>query len=299
MPGRHSRCQLGVLAAVIVCAIAPLLHAQPAPPSTRMVEVDGRVMRVWTGGVEQRRPGQPVVILEAGAGDGLENWRPVFAEIARVAPVIAYDRRGIGQSAPDSVKPSLRRVAQSLHALLQQLRISPPYVLVGHSWGGLFVRAFSELYPREVAGLVFLDVTDFETTRQEKAAAVPAADRQKVLAPRTLPPIPTDTPPGLRAEYEVVGAEMTDDYPEARSLRPPTGVPVAVVVATPTGRLQGLGGAMVRLQITHQTEWALTSPKGLFIAAGHVGHMVHRDDPALVVRLVEHVLHNAPNMPTN
>jgi hypothetical protein len=95
----------------------------------------------------------------------------------------------------------------------------------------------------------------------------------------------------------VVGAEMTNDYPEARPLRLPTGVPVAVVVATPAGRLQGLGGAMVRLQIKHQAEWALTSPKGLFIAASHVGHMVHRDDPSLVVRLIEHVLQNAPNPP--
>jgi len=50
---------------------------------------------------------------------------------------------------------------------------------------------------------------------------------------------------------------------------------------------------MVRLQMKHQAEWALASPKGLFIAADHVGHMVHRDDPALVVRMIEHVLQNA------
>jgi hypothetical protein len=54
---------------------------------------------------------------------------------------------------------------------------------------------------------------------------------------------------------------------------------------------------MVRLQIKHQTEWTLSSPKGLFVAASHVGHLVHRDDPALVVRLVEHVFKNAANPP--
>jgi pimeloyl-ACP methyl ester carboxylesterase len=264
-----------------------------AQPATRLVDVEGRVMRMWAAGVEQRKPGHPVVILEAGAGEGLDTWRPVFDQIAQFAPVLAYDRRGVGQSEPDSVKPTLRRVAQSLHALLQQLGIAPPYVLVGHSWGGLFIRAFFDQFAREVAGLVFLDVTDFETTREEKAAAIPPADGEKVLAPPTLPPIAPETPPGLRAEYEVAGAEMLNDYPEARSLRMPTGVPVAVVVATPPGRLQGLGGAMVRLQIKHQTEWAVTSPKGVFVAASHVGHMVHRDDPALVVRLTEHVLKNA------
>jgi pimeloyl-ACP methyl ester carboxylesterase len=168
--------------------------------------------------------------------------------------------------------------------------VSPPYVLVGHSWGGLFVRAFAEQYPGEIAGMVFLDVTDFETTSEEKAAAVPNSEREQVLRPPTIPPIPPDTPAGLRAEFEVVAAEMTDDYPEARSLRQTATVPIAVVVATPPGRLRGLGGAMVRLQIQHQAEWALTSPRGVFVTASHVGHMVHRDDPALVVQLIEHVL---------
>jgi pimeloyl-ACP methyl ester carboxylesterase len=139
-----------------------------------MVPVEGRAMRVWTLGVEQRKPGQPVVILESGTGGGLETWKPVFAEIARLAPVLAYDRRGVGQSEPDSVTPTLHRVAQSLHALLQQMSIPPPYVLVGHSWGGAFVRSFSDVYPAEVAGLVFLDVTDFVSTREEKASRGPA-----------------------------------------------------------------------------------------------------------------------------
>jgi pimeloyl-ACP methyl ester carboxylesterase len=96
-------------------------------------------MRVWTAGIEQRRSGQPIVILESGAGEGLDTWKPVFGEIARVVPVIAYDRRGLGQSEPDTAKPTLRRVAHSLRALLRRMNISPPYVLVGHSWGGLLI----------------------------------------------------------------------------------------------------------------------------------------------------------------
>ena len=76
-------------------------------------------MRVRTSGLEGRQTGRPVLILEAGAGEGLENWRPVFDDLAHLAPVVAYDRRGIGESADDSERPSLRRVAQSLHALLR------------------------------------------------------------------------------------------------------------------------------------------------------------------------------------
>ena len=84
--------------------------AQNAALPTRIISVAGGDIRVWTEGLDQRQPGTPVVVLEAGAGNGLEAWRPVFADIARLAPVVAYDRRGIGQSQQDSERPTLRRV---------------------------------------------------------------------------------------------------------------------------------------------------------------------------------------------
>ena len=162
--------------------------AQNTTLPTRIVNVAGGDMRVWTEGLAQRQPGKPVVILEAGAGNGLEAWRPVFADIAKRAPVVAYDRRGIGQSQPDTERPTLRRVAASLHALLQRLGAAPPYVLVGHSWGGAFIRAFADAHPRDVAGMVFVDASDIETSRPEKAAVLPEEERAKALAPPTFPP---------------------------------------------------------------------------------------------------------------
>ena len=133
------------LGALVLSGSIDQAIAQTAPIPARMISVEGRAMRIWTAGLEQRKAGQPVVILETGAldGDHLETWRPVFPEIARLAPVLAYERRGVGRSEPDTVRPTIRRVGQSLHALLQEARISPPYVLVGHSWGGVFIRSFS------------------------------------------------------------------------------------------------------------------------------------------------------------
>ena len=70
-------------------------RAQDTAPDTQMVSVDGREMRVAVSRLEERTPGQPVVVLEAGAGEtGIETWTPVFDALARVAPVLAYDRRG-------------------------------------------------------------------------------------------------------------------------------------------------------------------------------------------------------------
>jgi pimeloyl-ACP methyl ester carboxylesterase len=225
----------------------------------------------------------------SAAETGIETWTPVFAALTRVAPVLAYDRRGVGQSEPDVVKPTLRRVAQSLHALLRRLNVSPPYVLVGHSWGGVVTRAYFDQYAQEVAGLVFLDAVNPGRTREDRAKAALPHEREKVLAPPELPAIPPDTPPGLRAEYELILSEMANDYPEARSLRLPSGVPVVVVRASPPGRALGA----IDLGDNELAGLALRSPKGLYLSAGHVGHMVHRDDPGLVVYLVEHVLRYA------
>ena len=271
---------LGVAFAGITAA-----HAQ-----TRMVIAEGRAMQVWTSGMDQRKAGQPVLILEAGGGAGLDEWTPVFADLAALAPVIAYDRRGIGQSEPDTVKPTVKRVNQSLHALLEAMRIAPPYVVVGHSWGGAVMRGFAEMYPTEIAGYVYVEVPDIEATPEEQAAALPEADRASAFATPTLPPIPADTPKGLAAEYEVLGENIVSHWAEVRNFRQVPGVPVAVVIAAPPARLKAPGDAMMRFQIKHQSEWALTSSNGLLLVSGRVGHDVMKDDPALLLQAVKHVL---------
>lgn len=272
---------------------ALLIASQANAPSTRMLDVDGVQMRVWTAGVEQRKPGQPTIVLEAGAGADLETWKPIFSEVSRIGPVVAYDRRALGQSGADTAAPTFARTAQTLHAVLQTLKVPPPYVLVGHSMGGVFIRGFASMYPGETAGMVYLDVPDFESTREERAAVLPAEDRKAALAPPVLPEIPPGTPAGLAAVYEQQLNEMRDDYPSARSWKQPPGIPVAVVITTRADRMRGNGGALVRLQIKHQSEWALGSPNSLFVLAGHTGHQVHRDDASLVVRLIDHVYQRA------
>jgi pimeloyl-ACP methyl ester carboxylesterase len=270
-----------------------LLTAQAGAPPTRMIAVEGVQMRVSTAGLEQRKAGQPVIVLEAGAGADLETWQPIFSDVSRIGPVIAYDRRALGQSGPDPEPPTFARTAQTLHAVLQALKVPPPYVLVGHSLGGVFIRGFATLYPGETAGMVYLDVPDFESTRQERAAVLPLEDRKAALAPPVLPEIPPGTPPGLAAVYQQLLNEMRDDYPSARNWQQPPGIPVAVVITTRADRLRGNGGAMVRLHIKHQSEWTLGSPNSVFVLAGHTGHQVHRDDPQLVTRLIAHVYERA------
>jgi pimeloyl-ACP methyl ester carboxylesterase len=270
-------------------------RAQTASLQPRVVTVEGVAMRFVAAGMEQRKAGQPAVILEAGASEPgrfpLDTWGNLFPQIARLAPILAYERRGNGMSGADTEPPTLRRVARVLHTLLAQTEIGPPYVLVGHSWGGNYIRAFYDQYPGEVVGMVFVDAeTGVGPTREQRAAALPPDQRAAAMAPPALPPIPPNTPAGLRAEFEQIGKEMISDGAESRTLRPVSGIPIAAVVATPPGRMRGNSGAVTRLAMTHVSDWVLASPNGLFVAASHVGHFVHVDDPALVAGLVKHVL---------
>jgi hypothetical protein len=74
---------------------------------------------------------------------------------------------------------------------------------------------------------------------------------------------------------------------------------VAVIIAAPSGRLKHPGDTMMRLEIKHQSEWALQSSNGLLIVSGATGHVVQKDAPDLVLLAVRHVLQNIPTRPTN
>lgn len=268
-------------------------HAQGTASPT-MVQVDGLPMRVIVAGLADRRAGQPALILESGAGGDLDEWTPIIDQLAKLAPTVAYDRRGLGKSAYDSKPVTYSHVAQSLHDLLAALRVSPPYVVVGHSMGGPYIRGYSSAYPDEIAGYVYVESVDFETTNEEKAAAVPESQRAEITGPIEFPPIPPNTPPGLLAEINLVKSEMVSGWPEARKFSQKPGVPVSVIIAAPPGRLDGLGTPLMRLQIRHQSEWALESSNGLFIVSGDTRHAVAKDDPELVLLAVRHVLSSIP-----
>jgi pimeloyl-ACP methyl ester carboxylesterase len=285
------------LSALIVLLFTASSYGQAATTEPQMVKVGARAMRAWTAGMAERKRGQPVLILEAGAGGGLDEWKPVFADLARLAPVLAYDRRGLGRSEDDTQPQTFPRIAQSLHDLLTTMRIAPPYVLVGHSFGALYIRGFSCTFPDEVVGYVYVEAFDFDATREEKAAALPETERAQALAPPVLPPIPPDTPPGMRAEIDLIAREMLSDGTEARKLRQKPGVPVAVIIAAPPSRLKHPGDTMMRLGVQHQSEWALQSSNGLFIVSGDTGHFVQKDAPELVLLAVRHVLKNMPTPP--
>jgi len=101
--------------------------------------------------------GEPTVIFEAGIGATHLNWRHVQKSVSQFATTASYDRAGLGWSDPSKTARTPANIAAELHQMLRRAGLKPPYVMVGHSFGGLVVRRFALLYPTDVAGVLLID----------------------------------------------------------------------------------------------------------------------------------------------
>ena len=117
-----------------------------------LVDVNGHRMHLDCSGA-----GSPTVVMDAGLGDSSVTWALVQREVATFTRACSYDRPGYGWSDGAKVPRDSLAVARQLHALLAAAAIPGPYLLVGHSFGGLNQLVFHSLYPSEVAGIVLVD----------------------------------------------------------------------------------------------------------------------------------------------
>ena len=126
------------------------MTAHPAPG--RLLDIGGRRLHAYATG-----EGSPVVVLESGLAATSLSWRLVQNEIAKFTRVISYDRAGLGWSDASPGRPTIPRLVEDLRAMLLAAQEPPPYILVGHSFGGLIVRAYADRYGSDVRGLVLVD----------------------------------------------------------------------------------------------------------------------------------------------
>ncbi|XLZ72272.1 alpha/beta hydrolase family protein [Massilia sp. SR12] len=99
----------------------------------------------------------PTVVFENGSRSTLDKWDKVIADVAKEATVFAYNRPGYGKSDKPSTPRDGKTVVEELRQLLREQGLQPPYVLVGHSLGGLYMQLYARSYPQEVQGVVLVD----------------------------------------------------------------------------------------------------------------------------------------------
>ena len=125
----------------------------PLPPLQSHPTGAGRLTYILSG------EGTPAVLLFNGAGVTLQGWRGLYPGIERLATVFAWNRPGLQGSDGPRRPPTGRVVVAALRELLHAAGVAPPYVLVGHSLGGLYANLFARLHPRDTAGVLLLEAT--------------------------------------------------------------------------------------------------------------------------------------------
>lgn len=225
---------------------------------------------------------QPTVILESGFGNGgtESGWDVVQKKVQSFAQVLLYDRAGLGQSESGTKPRSTVQIANELHTLLDSAKINPPYILVGHSMGGLHIQVFAKLFPNEVAAMVFVDPTPKEL-----------ADTLSTTAINNL--ISQGAPQGVLDE---AAEGLNVSIPVFKSLPTLPNVPVVVLTSSFTGEGGVEKSQWDELNNYHQKLSEEVSD-GTHIVATNSGHYIQINEPTLVIDAIESVYNKVAGLP--
>jgi pimeloyl-ACP methyl ester carboxylesterase len=192
---------LALASGAIYQLVATAMDRRSYPAPGQLVDVGGYQLHIHCVG-----EGSPTVVLEAAAAATSAHWSWVQSDVATGTRVCAYDRAGMGWSDRGPKPRDAHQIATELHTLLMRAGVPGPYVLVGHSFGGLYVRTYAADYPGEVAGMVLVDATH--------------PDLWKRLPPELSKP-PDKQPVGwfpIFAGLGLVRLELFDPFPVDRDL---------------------------------------------------------------------------------
>ncbi|MEJ7929927.1 alpha/beta hydrolase [Ramlibacter sp. AN1015] len=241
-----------------------------ALPPRRLVSTAAGVVECIVSG-----QGRPVWVLFAGAGISLEGWRGLYPDIEQLGTVLAWNRLGLGRSTRPRVPQSSNAVVATLREVLARCELVPPYVLVGHSLGGLHAMLFARRHPSEVAGVLLLEAShpaDRDHGRGQESRLATALDR--------LFPLPKAW---FRANLhaELQAQEQSARELEAAGAFPPVPLIVMSGALPPPPWLADAQAVQRRRE--HQRLLAQLSPQGEQIVALESGHFPQRSEPALVL----------------
>ena len=173
-----------VLVGIAYQAIGNARDARRFPPPGKMVDVGGYCLHIHSMG-----EGSPTVVFESALGGSSLSWALVRSDVAKLTHACNYDRAGLGWSDAGPMPRTSLRIVKELHTVLTNARTKGPYVVVGHSFGGLTARLYATQYPEEVAGIVLVDPSNpsqwlqmTEEQRKRLETGVRLARRGAILA---------------------------------------------------------------------------------------------------------------------
>ncbi|MEO8393631.1 MAG: alpha/beta hydrolase [Chloroflexota bacterium] len=278
--------------------------------------------------IDCRGNGSPTVVMEAGLGDPSLVWTLVQSQVSTTTRVCVYDRAGLGWS-DTSPKPRTAEVmVEELHTLLKNANVAGPYVMVGHSTGGMLVRLYAHSYPAEVVGMVLVDARHEDQFTRLSTAIQQDIKTAFAQGDQTLPLFRAVAATGIGALVPAIGALA--DNPELPSPARETFSALALsnpkFIEARTAETDAIFDSLDQVRAAHitslgniplivlyhgvtdrptpgmtteenrqwwfelQTELAALSPQGKLVLAEQSGHNIQLEQPNLVIDAIEQVV---------
>ena len=320
------------LVAVLVIGLGMALATGPKakvylkakyPPPGSLVDLNGYRLHIFCEG-----SGSPTVIMETGLGNPGVIWELVRPEVARTTRTCVYDRAGLGWSDASPKPPTAENTVAELHTLLTQAGVDDPYVLVGHSMGGVLVRLYAHTYPEEVVGMVLVDSSHEDQFSRFPAALISISDQgdqQSEQAARRNRPlvdlglaavfrrlVPSSHPQAIWGPYDAFvamdmktsdaqaaeGKAFMDNLQQVGAAHITTlgDIPLIVLSHGRDDNFSVSGLSADDQQLAEQAwqqmqaELAQLSPRGEKVVASESGHYIQLDQPQLVIDAIEQVV---------
>jgi pimeloyl-ACP methyl ester carboxylesterase len=294
-------------------------HRRFLPPG-KVVQINGKNWHYQMIG-----EGRPTVIVDSGTGGTHLDWQSVQTEVAKFTKILTYDRAGYGWSDVSSEPRTAEQVISELRQLLRAVEIEPPYILVGMSLGGLFTRLFAYQYPKEVAGIVLVDVAHermYEDTPVEWVElnkrleglltyVVPIMGRTGLLrllitfdslpmAAGLFQKFPSSIRPLAKALYSQTqfgktfaqeSAAVSVSMNQVKQIRETKSFPDIPLIVLSAGKpdFDISQDVLEKLQKLH-ADLANESPQGVHVVAHESGHAIQLDRPELVIDAIRQVV---------
>jgi pimeloyl-ACP methyl ester carboxylesterase len=228
--------------------------------------------------------GSPTVILEAGWGDTSETWSLVQPEVARLTRTCAYDRVGLGRSDPGPEPETYLEAVRDLHGLFESAGVEGPYILAGHSLGGMYMLLYTHQYPQEVVGLLLVDSSHPDSFGRNLAVMPPES--------------PTDSE-SVRFYREWFSSTTKDPTLKSAYLQPGSlgDLPLVVLTAPDKQRADDfpddLNDKFNRIWLELHEDLARLSSNSTHVIIRGSDHFIQQDQPESVIEAIRTLVGSA------
>ncbi len=243
--------------------------------------------------------GSPTVIMDVGLGEDSSDWQSLFEQSAKITHTCIYDRAGYGWSDYGPIPRNSRRIAYELGQLLHQAQVPPPYILVGHSFGGFNLRLFANFYPEVIAGMILVDAShELQYDRLNIKLPAPYKGRRNIVI---IPVAPKEeSSPNEKHQvlldhaHRAAGQEIAGLYQSSRQVQLNGSIPTVPLIVISRGIPEWAGNEKLRqrekIWLELQQDLTRLSPYSQHIFANQSGHNIPHDQPQIIVDAITEII---------